>query len=309
MGAVLGIGRNPLVPVVAEALEDAASRLGVRSRVLDLPSLRVEVPGNGAARVFDRDGPVEVHHLAPALLYWYEAAADAYLALEVAGVATLNPVAASELADDKARTALRLAAAGVAQVRTWVVAQDAAACAEVAAEVGYPVVLKRTHGAQGRWVRVLHDAAALAPALEELAREGRGALVVQPFVEEAAGRSLRVICTAGEAVAATERLAPPGDVRSNISGGGSQLAVPLAAEEERLAVAATAALGLGHAGVDLLRTAAGPAVLEVNACPDFTSMLAHVGVDIAAAVVQASSRAIVARGRADGPRRGPRRSA
>ena len=51
---------------------------------------------------------------------------------------------------------------------------------------------------------------------------------------------------------------------------------------------AAAALGLGHAGVDLLRTAAGPRVLEVNACPDFTSMQPHYQADLAEAVLRAS---------------------
>jgi glutathione synthase/RimK-type ligase-like ATP-grasp enzyme len=40
--------------------------------------------------------------------------------------------------------------------------------------------------------------------------------------------------------------------------------------------------------VDLLRTGAGPRVLEVNACPDFTSMQTHYQADLAEAVLRAS---------------------
>jgi ribosomal protein S6--L-glutamate ligase len=62
--------------------------------------------------------------------------------------------------------------------------------------------------------------------------------------------------------------------------------VELSAAECDLALAATHAVGLGHAGVDLLRSSAGPVVLEVNSCPDFTSMAPYVEDDLAAIVVE-----------------------
>ncbi len=284
---LLGIGVHPFSPQASAALLSAARRAGVPARRIDLPTLRMAVPGEGAARCEDAHGEVAVSALAPALLYWQEAAADVYLALERAGARALNPIAACELADDKARTAVSLAAAGVPRVATRVVPAEAELCGRVAASVGYPVIVKRTHGAQGRWVRLVGDDAELAAALEEFAEEGRGAVLVQPFVAEARGRSLRVICTAGRVLAATERRAPDGDLRSNISSGGTQEAVRLAEAEARMALAATRALGLGHAGVDLLRTRDGARVLEVNAFPDFTSMAPFVDVDIAAEVVRA----------------------
>ena len=78
------------------------------------------------------------------------------------------------LADDKAAAAARLAQAGVAQVRTEICAQDLGRLSAAAARIGYPVVVKRTHGAQGRWVRRAAGQAALAAALAELAVEGPG---------------------------------------------------------------------------------------------------------------------------------------
>jgi glutathione synthase/RimK-type ligase-like ATP-grasp enzyme len=55
-----------------------------------------------------------------------------------------------------------------------------------------------------------------------------------------------------------------------------------------LVLAAARAAGLGHAGVDLLRTRRGPRVLEVNSCPDFTSMQPNYAEDLAEAVLRAS---------------------
>jgi ribosomal protein S6--L-glutamate ligase len=160
--------------------------------------------------------------------------------------------------------------------------------AAVAAEIGYPVVVKRAHGAQGRWVRRAADPAALATALAELAAEGPGALIVQPQVVECAGVSVRAVLTGGQPIAVTERRAVPPEWRSNIAGGAAQRRTELTGEERDLVHAAAAALGLGHAGVDLLRTGAGPRVLEVNACPDFTSMQTHYQADLAEAVLRAS---------------------
>lgn len=288
---VVGVGRNPVNPRVADALAGAARRLGVAVREIDLPTLRARLDVPAAPEVADASGPVVVTHLAPCLLYWQPAAAVALGALEQAGVRAANPVPAAATADDKAAAAVVLARAGVAQVPTWVVPQDAALVRAQAEQVGLPVVLKRTHGAQGRWVRVAYDPAQLADACAELAAEGPGPLVLQPLVAEARGRSVRAIVAGGPVVAATERRATGDEWRSNIARGGTQRRVELTDREEVLAREAARALGLGLAGVDLLRTASGPVVLEVNACPDFTSMRDHVEADIAAAVVDATLRA------------------
>src|SRR5262249_38097488 len=70
--------------------------------------------------------------------------------------------------------------------------------------------------------------------------------------------------------------------------GAAQCRAELTGEEAELVRGAAAALGLGHAGVDLLRTGQGPRVLEVNSCPDFTSMQPHYQADLAEAVLRAS---------------------
>jgi ribosomal protein S6--L-glutamate ligase len=192
------------------------------------------------------------------------------------------------LADDKAAAAYRLARAGVPQVRTEICPFDAGQVIAVAAEIGYPVVVKRALGAQGRWVRRAESREALATALAELAAEGPGALIVQPEVVECAGTSIRAVVTGGRLLAVTERRATAPEWRSNIAGGAAQRRAELTGGEAGLVRGATAALGLGHAGVDILRTRHGPRVLEVNACPDFTSMQPHYEADLGEAVLRAS---------------------
>jgi ribosomal protein S6--L-glutamate ligase len=286
--ACVGVTRNALAPNVPKALADACQRLGVRHRLVDLNVLTTTF--GPELRVQDMDGPVAVGFLSPTLFYWQDQAALAVKVLELQGCRMLNGVDASLVADDKAATALALRKANVAQVPTTAVTADFEQVKFAAATYGYPVVIKRTSGAQGRWVRLAHDDSELVRATAELLEEGPGAILVQPVGAARLGESVRVIVTAGAVRAATVRHAANGEWRSNIWAGGSQAPTELSAAERDLAVTAAAVIGLGHAGVDLLRSAAGPVVLEVNSCPDFTSMTPYADNDLAAVVIEETLR-------------------
>ena len=205
---MLAVARNPYATNVPDSLTAAAGRLGVPVRTVDLPSLRAGIAPLGEVTVTDETGPVVATSLAPFLLFGFPAAATALRVLGRTARAQ-NPVDGVLLADDKAAAAVLLARAFVAQVRTEICPFDPAQVAAVAAEIGYPVVVKRAHGAQGRWVRRAADPAALATALAELAAEGPGAVIVQPEVTECAGASVRAVLTGGQLIAVTERRAPP----------------------------------------------------------------------------------------------------
>ncbi len=283
----VAVARNPYATNVSGSLIAAAGRLGVPVRPVDLPSLRLGIGPRGEGAVTDSAGRVAADSLAPYLLFGFPAAVHALRALARTTHAQ-NPVDGVLLADDKAAAAYQLARAGVPQVRTEICPFDAGLVAAVAAEIGYPVVVKRAHGAQGRWVRRAERQEALATALAELAADGPGALIVQPEVVECAGTSIRAVVTGGRLLAVTERQATVTEWRSNIAGGAVQRRAELTTEEAELVRGATVALGLGHAGVDILRTRQGPRVLEVNACPDFTSMQPHYEADLGEAVLRAS---------------------
>lgn len=284
MTACFGITRNAFAPNVPNALADACRRLGVRYKAIDLGVLTTTL--RAELEVRDADGPLAVDFLSPTLYYWQDQAVLAARALEMQGCRMLNSPDASLIADDKAATALVLWNANVAQVATTIVAPDFQQVKSAAATYGYPTVIKRTNGAQGRWVRLAHNDSELERAVGELLEDGPGALLVQPVGGSRLGESVRVIVTGGSVRAATVRHAPSNEWRSNISGGGSQVPADLSEAERDLAIAATHAVGLGHAGIDLLRSAAGPVVLEVNSCPDFTSMMPYVEIDLPAMVVE-----------------------
>ena len=283
----VAVARNPYATNVSGSLIAAAGRLGLPVRPIDLPSLRLGIGPRGEEAITDSAGRVAADSLAPYLLFGFPAAVHALRALARTAHAQ-NPLDGVLLADDKAAAAYRLARAGVPQVRTEICPFDAGQVTAVAAEIGYPVVVKRAQGAQGRWVRRAADQEALAAALAELSPEGPGALVLQPEVVECAGASIRAVVTGGRLLAVTQRQAIAPEWRSNIAGGAVQRRAELTGQEAELVRGATAALGLGHAGVDILRTRQGPRVLEVNACPDFTSMQPHYEADLGEAVLRAS---------------------
>jgi ribosomal protein S6--L-glutamate ligase len=81
------------------------------------------------------------------------------------------------------------------------------------------------------------------------------------------------------------RQASPGDFRSNLHRGGTARAVMPSADEAAVAVRAAGVLGLGIAGVDLIRAKRGPLVLEVNASPGLEGIEQATGIDIAGRIV------------------------
>lgn len=287
---VIGIGRNVLAPNVPDALVAAARRLGVTVREIDLASVAIDV---GSRSVADRDGAVEVTHLAPTLFYWADAALAAFELLESNGAIPINPVRAARIADDKARTAVVLRTVGVPQLVTLVTELSEEEVFGAIGRVGYPCVLKRTHGAQGRWVRRVADPDGVRAVLGEFRAEGPSAVIVQELATDFVGRSIRVLVSNGSVLGSALRIGAPGSFVSNISAGGSQEAVDLSPEEESMAVRAASAVGLGFAGVDICRNGGRSFVLEVNSCPDFTSMIPLLGERVTDEVL----RCVMSRGR------------
>ena len=118
--------------------------------------------------------------------------------------------------------------------------------------------------------------------------------VVQRFVPESRGHDLRIVVAGGQVVTAVERTSPNGDFRANLSLGGVASPATLTCEEEAVALAATRAVGLTVAGVDVLRSDTGPQVLEVNADPSYLEVSQVTGIDTAdhaaAAIVTAARR-------------------
>jgi ribosomal protein S6--L-glutamate ligase len=153
-----------------------------------------------------------------------------------------------------------------------------------------PHVIKLNEGAQGQGV-MLAEKRGAALGMIEAFRSLYANFLVQEFIREADGADLRCFVVGDHVVAAMRRQAPEGDFRANIHRGGSASSVTLSALEVETAVRAARVMGLGVAGVDLLRSARGPLVLEVNSSPGLEGIEGASGVDVAGAIVDHVARA------------------
>ena len=157
------------------------------------------------------------------------------------------------------------------------------------AELGdYPFILKPFYGTHGRGVMLLDTPTSLTSAVDALC-EIHQDYVIQPFISDklhTESVDIRILVVGGEVLAAMQRRAPAGEFRANIHRGASGEAVTLSKEEKTLAIWATEALELDIAGVDLLQTAEGPVILEVNPSPGFEELESVTGIDIATAIIK-----------------------
>ncbi|MFK7881105.1 30S ribosomal protein S6--L-glutamate ligase [Roseobacter sp.] len=142
-----------------------------------------------------------------------------------------------------------------------------------------PLIVKLLESTQGKGV-VLAETKKAAESVIDAFRGLKANFLVQDFVKEAAGEDIRCLVIAGKVVAAMKRTGAEGDFRSNLHRGGSAKVVRITKVERESAVRAARAFGLGKAGVDLLRSEAGPKVLEVNSSPGFEGIEKATGKDI-----------------------------
>lgn len=204
---------------------------------------------------------------------------------EMMGVYTPNGSDAILRARDKLRSLQLLASEGIG-LPTTVFGDNPDDTADLLAMLGEsPHVIKLNEGAQGQGV-LLAEKRAAAQGMIEAFRSLYANFIVQEFIREADGADLRCFVVGDQVVAAMQRRAPEGDFRANIHRGGSAHAVALSVQEIDTAVRAARVMGLGVAGVDLLRSARGPLVLEVNSSPGLEGIEDASGVDVAGAVVE-----------------------
>jgi ribosomal protein S6--L-glutamate ligase len=205
--------------------------------------------------------------------------------LEMMGVYTPNSSDAVLRARDKLRCLQILSAQGLDMPAT-VFGDNPDDTADVLAMLGDPPhVIKLNEGSQGTGV-VLAEKKSASQSVIEAFRGLYANFLVQEFIAEAKGSDLRCFVVGNKVVAAMQREASPGEFRANLHRGGSASEATLSAEERRIAVEAAAALGLGVAGVDMLRSKRGPLILEVNASPGLEGIEAATGVDVAGSIIQ-----------------------
>lgn len=150
---------------------------------------------------------------------------------------------------------------------------------------GAPLIIKLLEGTQGLGV-VLAETNKAAESVLEAFNGLQARVIVQEFIKEAGGADIRAFIVDGQVVGAMKRQGKEGEFRSNLHRGGTATVIELTDEEEIAAIKATKALGLGVAGVDMLQSARGPLILEVNSSPGLEGIEAATGKDIAKSIIK-----------------------
>jgi RimK family alpha-L-glutamate ligase len=216
---------------------------------------------------------------------------DALHWIEERGVAVMNSPRAIERAVDKFYTTALLQEAGLPTPETVVCEGLDEAMPAVRAMLadGGEVIVKPIFGSMGHGLVRLSDPDVAFRVLRSL-DQLRTVFYLQRAIDHG-GRDIRAFVVGGRVLGAIERWAVEGDWRTNVARGGSARAFELPSEWERLALAAAAAVGADHAGVDLLPSRDGGVfVLEVNAIPGWQGLQRATGLDVAGAIVESLER-------------------
>ena len=155
----------------------------------------------------------------------------------------------------------------------------------IALSGGAPLILKILEGTQGVGV-VLVDSEKAAKSVLDAFYGLDVNLLVQEFIEEAGGADIRVLIVDGVVVGAMKRQGAEGDFRSNLHQGGHAIAHKLTRKEKSTALAAAKAMGLGICGVDMIESARGPLVMEVNSSPGLEGIEKSTNIDIAGKIME-----------------------
>ena len=208
---------------------------------------------------------------------------DAIHRLAASGRPVVNPPRAMEAAIDKFLAIASLQAAGLPVPETWA-GESPEAARSAFDRLGGDVVIKPIFGSEGRGMMRVSDPDLAARAFSTLSRLG-AVLYLQEYVD-AGARDLRAFVVGGRVVAAIRRTSASGEWRANLSRGGRAEVVRLGSEDENLAIRAAGVLGAEIAGVDLIESASGTLVVEVNAVPGWKGLSEATGLDVASEVLQ-----------------------
>ncbi len=236
-----------------------------------------------------RFNPPDIMIIRPDLLANIDLSLSIVKQLQLIGVPVINNFLPITRAKNKVRTLQILAHAGIPVPKT-VVVSDVRYLDKAIAQVGrFPLIVKLAYGAIGNGVSILESRRSLRSFFDFLIASTTTPnpyIMIQEYVKEAKGKDLRVFVVGGKIVAAMERSARRGEFRANFSLGGSVALADLTKGERAIAIQSAELLGLDVAGVDIIRTAMGPKILEVNSNPGLKGITHATGVDVAGHIIQ-----------------------
>lgn len=230
---------------------------------------------------FDLTGPSPRYHGVLLREISHYRTLSAARVLEAAGVCVVNSADVVTTCGDKLLTTLALRRAGVPTPRCLLALTPAAAL-EALDHFGYPAVVKPLVGSWGRLVSRLRDrddAEAVLETRAALPHPQHQITYVQRYVPTP-GRDIRGLVAGEEVLGAVYRVAA--GWRANTARDAETLPCPVTDELAALLRTASAAIGPGFYGIDLLEDADGNLwVNEVNHTPEFHGASEVLDIDLA----------------------------
>lgn len=243
--------------------------------------------------------------------------------LEAKGVPVINSPDAVEISGNKLRTKMKLISMGIPVLKSVTVRKKENLDYAVGLLGGYPVFMKTIYGTRGIGVifcpcrETLHAAAQTMWAYYSN-------IFIEEYAEKSEGRTIRCLVCGDKVIGGVSnspenslskhenftRLFDSGSgyesnmplkindespdkyrlIRSNFSRGGEIEKVHISEELSHMAVEACKAAGLKLAGVDLIETDEGWAVLEINSSPGIKGFESSSGVNAASEILDYISR-------------------
>lgn len=267
-------------------LVEAAEKRGHQAHVIDHSKCNIEIEQSGPSLYYGdqylKDFDAVIPRIGASVTFYGTAVVRQFEMMNVFSAVSSRGIIHSR---DKLRCLQVLSREGLGLPKTVFTNYSKNVEHVVESAGGAPVVLKLLEGTQGLGV-VLAENANAAQSVLEAFNGLKARVIVQEFIKEAKGADIRAFVVDGQVVGAMKRQGKPGEFRSNLHRGGSSRIIELTEEEKDTAIRAAAAVGLGIAGVDLLQSARGPLVLEVNSSPGLQGIEATTGKDIADIIIQ-----------------------
>lgn len=201
--------------------------------------------------------------------------------MERMGIPLFNRSQAILAAKNKINTMQILDHYGIPIPRTMVVRRSNDLLEAAKLLGGFPIIVKQPVGSFGAGVTIIES----MRALKSFLLWDQPMYLLQEFVKYSKGKDIRIFVVNGRIVGSMMRKAKKGEFRSNIELGAVGRPVEITQEEASIALRSVQALDLSYGGVDVIRGANGPVVLEVNSNPGFKELEKAAGVSIAGAIV------------------------
>jgi len=266
-------------------LKEAALDRGIDVKVLDTLKFAIDLK-RGAPDLYFRQKHLRAYdavlpRIGASITYYGTAVVRQFQEMDVFCANTAHGIANSR---DKLRSLQILARHHIGIPETTFVVDKKDVLPAIERVGGAPVIIKLIEGTQGIGV-LLAETVKTAESIIELLQSQKQNILIQKFVAESRGKDIRAFVVGDRVVASMRRVAQGQEFRSNVHRGGRAEPVELPDDYVEAAIRATQIMGLRVAGVDMLESASGPQIMEINSSPGLEGIESCTQLDVAGAII------------------------